>query len=295
MYVDSFLILILFVAYCTGNIKNILILYVAVIIHELAHLSACLVLNEKINGIRFMPYGVNLEIKSVKNPLNMMMISAAGPLMSLLMIIVLNGGSKNNMNIFEMSNLAVFWLNVFPALPLDGGTFLESLLSYRCGYIRAHRKMIEMTRITCVVFAVFGFIFILISKYNISLLVISAFLMYNLKEERKKFVFLRQIIYTKEFDHNGKGLKIRHCAVCRNVVASALTDSFGYNYICHFFVYDEDMNLLGTLTQGEIVDGVILNGADVTVGRLLNGGTNEHKGKSTKDIADGVKTDQIYR
>ena len=75
------MILILFVAYCTGNMINILILYGAVIIHELAHLGACLILNEKISGIRFMPYGVNLEIKGVKNPLNMMVISAAGPLM----------------------------------------------------------------------------------------------------------------------------------------------------------------------------------------------------------------------
>ena len=285
------MILILFLAYCTENIGNIMILYGAVMIHEAAHFVSCLVLKEKVAEIRFMPYGVNLRIKGIKNPLHTMIISVSGPLASLVMIFAFKTTSSEAMNVFRISNIAIFVLNMFPALPLDGGTFLEGILTYKTGYIRAHRKMMEITRIASIVFAILGTIFLLISKYNISLLVISGFLMYNLKEERKKYIFLRQMIYTKEFDRSAKKLRIKHTAVCENVTAVSLTDCLGYNYICHFFVYDADMVLIGTLTQAEVLDGIIAYGADVTMGRLasqLNGGTNEHKGKCAENTAEGI-------
>lgn len=273
---DSLVVLIAFIAYCIGELKSLVILYGAVILHELAHFFACIALGEKVSELRFMPYGVNLRTDGVLNPIHSMIISAAGPAMSLLLFCVFGSFNSAAMRIFRASNMAVFILNIFPALPLDGGVFLKNALTYRLGYIRAHRYAMELTRIIAAMFAFFGMIFLLLSKYNISLLVISAFLVYNLKEERKKIIFLRQLIYTKEFDRRGKSLYIKHRAVATEVTAASLTDYFGYNYICHFFVYDCDMNLLGTLDQSEIVDGILSCGAGVTVGKLL-GGTNEHK------------------
>ena len=93
--------------------------------------------------------------------------------------------------------------------------------------------------------------------------------MYNLNRERKQLIFLKQMIYTKSFDYSSKSVKIRHRAVKSGIPANSLTDYFGYNFICHFFVYDKDMNLLGTLEQGEIVDSIIAYGSDVTVGDLI--------------------------
>lgn len=283
------MIVILFLAYCTGNMSGILVLYGAVMLHEAAHLAACVALKEKPGEIRLMPYGVNLQIKEVKNPVHTMLISAAGPGVSLLAYLVAENAAPGFAVTFKTANLLIFSLNVCPALPLDGGNILESVFSYRSGYIKAHKIMIDITRVVALVFAIFGIIFLLISKYNISLLVISGFLMYNLKEERKKFIFLRKMIYTKEFNRKSSGLNIRHSAVCENVNAASLTNRFGYNYICHFFVYDADMKLLGALTQSDIIDGVVLYGAGATAGRiLLHGGTNEYTRKSREDIAEGV-------
>lgn len=260
--------LILFLGFCTDNLMEILILYGAVLIHECAHFAACVALKEEICGIRFMPYGVNLVTKDIKNPIHTMIISASGPVMSFVLIFIFGKFPSDVMQTFKISNIAIFTLNIFPALPLDGGNFLKGLLAYKYGYIRSHRKMLEITRVCSVVFAFFGIIFLILNKYNISLLVISGFLMYNLKEERKKIIFLRHMIFTKEFDRTGK-LRIKHIAVTSGVNASSLTDHFGYNYICHFFVYDSGMNLKGTLTQSEIVDGIVECGADVAVIEIL--------------------------
>lgn len=268
-YVDSIVILIIFLGFCTGNIIGISVLYGAVFVHECAHFVSCVVLKEEICGIRFMPYGVNLQTRDIKNPIHTMIISASGPLMSLMLIFIFGRGKSEIMQIFKISNIAIFTLNIFPALPLDGGNFLKGFLTYKYGYVRSHRQMMWITRICSVVFAIFGIIFLLINKYNISLLVISGFLMYNLKEERKKIIFLRQMIFTKEFDRSVCKLRIKHMAVTADVNASGLTDYFGYNYICHFFVYDSYMNLKGTLTQSEIVDGITDCGADVTVSEIL--------------------------
>lgn len=286
--------LIIFLAYCVGEIKSLAILYLAVLLHEGGHFIACVALGEKVLKLRFMPYGANLCIENVVNPVYSMIISAAGPLISLLLVCFFGGFTSAGMRVFKASNIAVFALNVFPALPLDGGVFLKSIFTYRAGYIKAHRRAMELTRITAVFLSFFGVIFLLLSKYNISLLVISAFLVYNLKEERKKLIFLRRMIYSKEFDRRGKPLNVKHRAVAQNVGAISLTDYFGYNYICHFFVYDNDMNLLGTLEQSEIIDGIISYGADITVGRLL-GGTNEHKRYGVQNITQGFQTYQIHR
>lgn len=264
------MILAFFSSYCAGQIKNLMILYMAVLLHEAAHYGACRILGEKILELRFMVYGANLRIGTVANPVHSMIISVAGPLASLILICL-----SGRFNTFRFSNTAVLVLNIFPALPLDGGVFLKSALTYRIGYIRAHKYAMKMTRIVSMIFVIFGIIFLLLSKYNISLLVISGFLLYNLKEERKNTFFLRHMIFTKEFDAKGKTLKIKHRAVMSGVNAMRLTDCFGYNFICHFFVYNEEMKLLGTLTQGEIIDGIIACGSDVSVGRLI-GGTNEH-------------------
>lgn len=219
-----------------------------------------------------------MRTEYIVNPIHSMIVASSGPLMSaLIALLFANVRSYGYLLDFQISNTVIFLLNIFPVLPLDGGNFLNSFLTYRVGYIKAHLRMIEITRVGGVFFGFFGIIFLLLSKYNISLLVISGFLLYNLREERKKLVFLRKMIFTKEFDRNGNGIRVKHMAVVEQVMALALTDYFGYNFVCHFFVYDHQMALLGTLTQSEIIDGIIEHGAEVTVGKLL-GGTNEHKG-----------------
>lgn len=247
-------------------------------LHEAAHFLACVVLKVKAEKIRFMPYGVNLVTENILNPVHAMIISASGPVVSGLIALFLSGCKRYYLHFFAISNLGVFALNVFPALPLDGGVFVKNMISYAKGYISAHRWSIELTRITAFVFCIFGIIFVILSKYNISLLVISSFLLYNLKEERKKLINLRHMIYTKEFDQSGRMLTVHSRAVMCKVKAITLADYFGYNFICHFFVYDGNMKLLGILEQGEIIDGILKYGTGVTVETLLLGGNNEYKG-----------------
>lgn len=244
-------------------------MYFAVLIHEAAHFAACKIVGGKVKELRLTVYGANLRTEYVLNPIHSMIISAAGPFVSGFTAMAFAGGILKWGAAFKAANTVIFFLNIFPALPLDGGNFLNSLLAYRIGYIKAHFKMLEITRVVSIIFAFFGIIFLILSKYNISLLVISGILLYNLKEERKKLIFLKEMIYTKEFDRSAAGVRIKHTAVTENVKALHLTDGFGYNFICHFFVYDAHMTLLGTLAQGEIVDGIIEHGADVTVGRLI--------------------------
>ena len=245
------------------------VLYVAVMLHETGHFLACVFLKVRVTRLKFMIYGINLEIESPKNPVHSMIISLSGPVVSGLLFILTTGCSLKLMHFFNVSNFVVFLLNIFPALPLDGGVFAESLVSYNQGYIKAHKFAMELTRVISVIFFIFGIIFLIISKYNISLLVISWFLVYNLKEERKKLIFLRHMIYTKAFDNCGKALKVHHKAVTPCVKAISLTDCFGYNFICHVFVYDENMKLLGTMEQSEIIDGIVSRGTGVTVGELI--------------------------
>ena len=246
----------------------------------MAHFVSCKALGIKTKEIRFVAYGLNLVTEYIKNPADAMIVSLAGPVFSWFLWLVSSYFSSDFAHIFKISNMGVFLLNVFPALPLDGGVFFKNYMSLKIGYMKSHRYAMELTRITALVFAFFGIIFLMLSKYNISLLVISSFLLYNLKEERKKTFFLKQMIYTKSHDRSLKPLKVCHRAVIKGVKLSSLTEYFGYNFVCHFFVYDEKMKLIGTLSQGEVVDALIAHGMGITAEKVLIEGENdEHKRK----------------
>ncbi len=255
-------------AYLTHNFGDLILVYVCAAIHEGAHLLTCRALKIKTLGIRLMPWGLNLNTEFIRDPVKSVIISASGPALSLILALVFTTHA------LSVVNMVIFVLNMCPALPFDGGAIAEGLISHRLGYIKAHRYMISVTRTISVIFAVFGIIFAIMSKYNISLLVISGFLMYNLRIEYKRFIFLREMIFTDSFAKADEGARIKHFALFGGVAAMGVTDDFGYSFVCHFSVYDENMNLLGHLTQSDIIEGIIRYGSGVTVGEIC-GGRNE--------------------
>lgn len=274
------MVLILFVAFLVGKLPHLLILYLAVFLHEMAHFVACKAVGVKTKEIRFVAYGLNLVTEHIKNPADAMIVSLAGPVFSWVLWMVSSYFPSELAHVFKISNMGVFLLNVFPALPLDGGVFFKNYMCTKIGYMKSHRYAMELTRVTAIVFALFGMIFLMLSKYNISLLVISSFLLYNLKEERKKAFVLKQMIYTKSHEMDLNVLKVCHRAITKGVKLSSLTEYFGYNFVCHFFVYDEKMKLVGTLSQGEVVDALIEHGMGITAEEALKEGErDEHKRK----------------
>lgn len=267
------MIVIVFVAYLCGCLPYLLCLYTAVFLHEMAHLAVCLSLHERVICVRLTAYGMNLRTAYIKNPKNQIMVSAAGPLMNVALmevgLLVRPYWAFTYLDFFILANLLIFLLNLCPALPLDGGVMVRAALLYGFGYFKAYRIMVGMTRIAGVLFLLFGFLFLLVSKFNISLLVVGGFLLYNLKHEQHSMFQMQKMMLSKEFDRSGEVIRVKNIGVMRHVTARYLMKYFGYNFICVAAVFDENMVKMGELSQQQLVDGLLCHGPDVTVGKLI--------------------------
>lgn len=95
----------------------------------------------------------------------------------------------NNQYLFAplFSNLFVGSLNILPVEPLDGGQIAYALISAKYGARKAETAVNILSFCCLLPVAVMGFLILLQSKYNFSLLFISCYLMAILLFKRNKY------------------------------------------------------------------------------------------------------------
>ena len=196
-----FLTIPLFVlAYMLKSHHTMLMAYAIVTVHELFHLFAALMLKIRVGSIIIMPFGMTLRLADnlIKNPLKEALIAFAGPFANILMICLsvimekmfIWGGTS--LFLFKYLNIAMFAVNMLPCMPLDGGRIFKAFLVPRIGYINAVSFQHKAEKITVAVISVLGIILILVTKFNISLVMIAAFLAFNMigEENRKNYIII---------------------------------------------------------------------------------------------------------
>ena len=101
----------------------------SVLLHELGHTAAALLLHKKPMAVRIMPTGINILLPPASSYTEELLIAAAGPLMNFLYAAVCEllpygvGGTVRGVS------LLLGMLNLLPLAPLDGGRILSALLS----------------------------------------------------------------------------------------------------------------------------------------------------------------------
>lgn len=238
------------------------VVFLSAFLHELAHLIACSILKEKIAYIRIAPYGMNLKTGMVKNEFHKIIISVAGPFASMIFMLV------STDKIFFASNLALFLINLLPALPLDGGEFLKSVLNCRIGYINSHKIMTIFSKVIGIALSFSGIFLLVMTKFNFSLLIIGVFLLYNQIEEKKNYIHLQKSIFTNEFCASKKVFRV--CPIGMDT-SSYLTDAaryIGYGYQIEIHIFDGG-RFIGTATQKKLLDTIINSGANAKADKLI--------------------------
>lgn len=112
----SFLILLSFAVFYGYESTISIILFS--MLHELGHISALLLFKVKPDLIKVSFYGIGLKYKNNLSKIKEFIVLLCGPLINLILFLVL----KDNIN------LILLLINIFPALPLDGGRMLKLVL-----------------------------------------------------------------------------------------------------------------------------------------------------------------------
>lgn len=150
----------------------------AVLLHESAHLAVLCLLHAPPQRITFSAVGCQL-VPNSSRPLSFSQsaaVSIAAPVCNLA-VGLLTLSILRQAHPFAVANLSLGFFHALPIAPLDGGLCLHSLLSMRFSARTAYRVTLLCSLVVLLPLAVLGFLLLLQSRYNFSLLAISLYLM----------------------------------------------------------------------------------------------------------------------
>lgn len=143
-------------------------LFLSVLIHELGHALTARLYGVQTRRITLWFLGGMAQLDEMpRKPGAEAVVAIAGPVTSLalgsLMALLLSsgvvvGGAAFVVSYLTVTNIALAVFNLLPALPLDGGRVLRSLLSLRLGESRATRVTGAIGRTVAVLLGVYGFL-----------------------------------------------------------------------------------------------------------------------------------------
>ncbi|MBR5535409.1 MAG: hypothetical protein IKU60_02040 [Clostridia bacterium] len=141
IYIHPFTIPLFVLAGMTNYGCRFYILYLFILLHEISHMTAGLILKEKVSAIKLMPWGCILCLSSIPKRKSTILIALAGPVFNLVMFY---------MGIFPPENLSLALFNLIPVLPLDGGVIINALFTKGAFFISS--AFIVIICILCIYF-----------------------------------------------------------------------------------------------------------------------------------------------
>ena len=276
--VSPFFLIMAGFAILWGYADMFFIAYASALVHECAHIIMARSLKVGITRIEIMPFGIcgKLSAGFIKNPYKEIMIAAAGPMCSgILALILCFAASKlpeyREYIVYGINiNLAIMILNLLPALPLDGGRMLKGLLSINCGAVRAYNMMVRISYVPIGGIIVVSVMLLLLNDFNMSLILIGAFLLGNLSLEQKNIniISLREILYYKDSLSRERFCPVVRMAAHSSVSAGLFLRRLGcYKY--HIIdVINDDGIIIKTVTESQVISALINRSIRLTMGEI---------------------------
>ncbi len=279
VHINLLMIPFLAVAYFTGSMVSTLIAYAVICLHESAHFLAAKRFAVKMDGLIVMPFGVSLQLKDnvIKNPMHEIGVCLAGPAMNFVLLL-LGFVAKYNwfkssfyLDFFLLSNFSIMLVNLLPILPLDGGRTLKALLTQHMGFVKAFRFTDIISKINIAMLGIVGLLILWVTQFNVSVAMLSAFLVFNIGSERQSnhLLVMRELLnYPKKLKEEGV-MPVRELAVMGDVTSTSLLKNFSYNHFYIVRVMKDDIAIAGTLSETEILDAMMKLGSHVTLDQIL--------------------------
>lgn len=185
----------------TGLIKNILLIYLIVIVHELGHIFIIKRLKYKIIKVEIYPMG---GITSIDKKINTkitheILISLFGVIFQIilgLLIYILYQNSfirESTYILFKSYNKTIMLFNLLPIIPLDGYIFLRSILEYIFPYKKTYYISLILSIISIILFITYNEVFSLNNYLIIS------FLIYKIITSIKEFKYIYMRFLTERY------------------------------------------------------------------------------------------------
>lgn len=280
--------IVILLACITGYGEEYFCAFLSVSIHEAFHVYCGKIFDLKVYRIIFLPTGLTAEIDETNANLKQKIILyISGPLSNIILFMLIFSFLKifysdiNDIHIrhiqisrfltsFYQINIYLAIFNMIPVFPLDGGKILFEILARQKGlYITQKYVKIISFSFFCIIF----YIGIIQSYlyYNFNILIISIYLAYLIKSTKWEAVFmnLKQLLFRrsrilKKGIYPARALVVLKSTSLGNTLKNMDFDGF---HIVH--VLDDDLKVISTFTEQDIIDGLIEYDNDITFEQFM--------------------------
>lgn len=176
----------------TNTFKGFVICFISVLIHETGHLIPIAVFGKFPHTIKISLFEINIsdDSRNQRTLIQNLVIIFFGPFANFICFLIfylLYLFCNDIFLSFSMVNLFLGLFNMLPVLSLDGGQILYLLLSRKIEDSKAQKAVNILTFIFIFPLAVLGFMLLLQTKYNFSLLAVCIYLILSLILKRDNF------------------------------------------------------------------------------------------------------------
>lgn len=263
IYINPLTILIFIVSWFNRRLGLICTAYSVMLIHELAHLAAAVIIGLKPSYICFHPFGVNLKLKNriVYSLADEIILYFSGPMVNIVLAfvsaVIMLKITNPFLDFFRTENIALFIINMLPVFPLDGGVILKKIISYKTGAYFAEKIMrIVSIVITAILIVLLGYS-VYIRNFNYSALFFAVFLIANIFTQKEKYNAdaVKEVLMYKQKKYGNKKVRFKLCTSgcdLHKLIKEFRADSF---YI--LIVLDEKGRIDEFLTEREIMERLL--------------------------------------
>lgn len=274
--------LLILVAYgVLGLLTQALLIFLLVIGHELAHLITAKAYGFRVIGLEIFPFGGAAYFEDLfeGRKLEESIVAVAGPVFNIVLLFAAQALRWEGLWIGTVSedfvrfNLWLAAFNLIPVLPLDGGRIVRALFSEAFGFVRTTKALARGGQLFGILLALWGLT--IIGKGNaidgvLSLFILAVFFwLSGIKEiSAARVTFLRQITRKKE-ELLRKGLmRSKAITVTADTPLVRIVEELTPDRYALINLPGEDFSLERTLTETQVVEGMLKKGIQFPVGKL---------------------------
>ncbi|TGE31920.1 M50 family metallopeptidase [Desulfosporosinus sp. Sb-LF] len=264
-----------------GLMAQALLVFALVLGHELAHLMAARAYGFKVIGLELFPFGGAAYCDDLfeGRKLEESVMALAGPAFNLVLLFSAQALRWNGVwegdfaDDFVRYNLWLAAFNLIPVLPLDGGRVMRSLCAEGFGFVKSTKFLARSGQGLGILLALWGMLLWGWGKFSegpLAFIILGGFFWLAGSKEisAAHITFLRQLTRKKE-ELLRKGLmRSKWLTVQRDTPLVRIVEEFTPDRYALVSLATEEMKMGKTLTETDVVEGMLREGIRFPVGKL---------------------------
>ena len=283
MSISLFLPVFGFLFWLNGMLAEFFVMFGVVVFHELSHAAVAAGFGIKLKEIELNPMGGQAKLEGLEGysfkPEMEAAVAMAGPMSNLVfaalgyMVSSTNGFHTPLIDFFIASNVILAGFNMLPALPLDGGRILRSLLVDRLGFTRATNVVIRASKIIGLAMIIGGAVGFAFGVINLNSCFIGLLILVSSGKTSHEDELMNsgavEILRRRVKLDNVKVIPSATFAVGADLSLQDVIKQITGSDFAIVNVMSKDSQLMGTLTESQLLEAAAEKGLDCCVGRIV--------------------------